>query len=182
MLMPMPVTIWLARSVLLRTACNNATGATATTPIRRPIAGFPVAQAPPPAPNAPVNIIPSMLMLSTPARSLTSSPVPARKSGTASRTDEPMNTANNSQVMAPSLALPDEISRAGERHDNEALNHHHQRGRNAGHHLHVDAARAQKAEQEGGGNYADNRTSRQQSGNETVETVARRKSVLEHIL
>src|ERR1700684_3467491 len=166
--MPMPVTIWLARSVLLRTACNSATGATAIMPIRRPIAGLPVAQAPTAAPNAPVNIMPSMLMLSTPARSLTSSPVPARKSGTASRTDEPMNTANNSQVMAPSLALPDEISRAGERPDDQALNHHHQGGRNAGHHLHVNAARAQKPEQESGGDHPDDGTSRQQSGNETI--------------
>ena len=97
--MPIPVTIWLARSVLLSTACSSATGKTATMPINRPSGGLPVAQAPTAAANAPVSIMPSILIFSTPARSLTSSPVPASNSGTARRNDEPMKTANSSQVM-----------------------------------------------------------------------------------
>ena len=66
MLMPMPVTIWFARSVTLRNACSAAIGATATTAMTRPISGLPVAQAPTAAAKAPVSIMPSRLMLSTP--------------------------------------------------------------------------------------------------------------------
>ena len=39
--MPMPVTIWLARSVMLSQACSRATGSTATTPIASPSSGLP---------------------------------------------------------------------------------------------------------------------------------------------
>jgi hypothetical protein len=67
--------------------------------INKASTGLPVAQAPTAAAKAPVSIMPSMLMLRTPARSLTSSPVPARRRGTARRSDEPTKTANSSQVM-----------------------------------------------------------------------------------
>jgi hypothetical protein len=100
MLMPMPDTIWLARSVLLSTACNSAIGCTARMPSNSPSSGSPVAQEPTAAAKADVSIIPSMLILSTPARSLTISPMPASSKGVASRIDDPRNTANNSQLMA----------------------------------------------------------------------------------
>ena len=59
-----------------------------------------MAQEPTAAAKAEVSIMPSMLILSTPARSLTISPMPASSNGVASRIDEPRKTANNSQVMA----------------------------------------------------------------------------------
>ena len=71
--------------------------------ISSPAIGLPVAQEPTAAAKAPESIMPSMLMLRTPARSLTSSPVPASSSGTASRSDEPTKTANTSQLMTPEL-------------------------------------------------------------------------------
>ena len=97
--MPMPVTIWLARSVMLSQACSNATGSTASTPMARPSIGLPVAQAPMAPPKAPISIMPSTLMLSTPARSLTSSPVAASTSGMARRMLEPMKTASISSLI-----------------------------------------------------------------------------------
>ena len=100
--MPMPVTIWFAPSVLLSQACNSATGNTASTPISRPSNGLPVYSEPIAPAKAPVSIIPSTLMFSTPARSLTSSPVAASSSGNASRRLEPIKTANISSVIANS--------------------------------------------------------------------------------
>ena len=100
--MPMPVTVWFAPSVLLSQACSSATGITASTPTSKPSKpsnGLPVySEAMAPA-KAPVSIIPSTLMFSTPARSLTSSPVAASNSGSASRRLDPMNTASISSVI-----------------------------------------------------------------------------------
>jgi len=56
------------------------------------------------AAKADVSIIPSMLMLSTPARSLTISPMPASSSGVARRIDEPRKTANSSQLIAAPIS------------------------------------------------------------------------------
>ena len=50
--------------------------------------GLPVSQKPIAPTNAPISIMPSRLMLSTPARSLTSSPVAASSIGVARRIDE----------------------------------------------------------------------------------------------
>ena len=179
--MPMPVTIWFARSVTLRNACSAATGATATTPMTRPISGLPVAHAPTAAAKAPVSIMPSRLMLSTPARSLTSSPMPASSSGAARRIDEPTKTANSQVIhVHRRAALRVEPERgARQRDDDQALDHHHERGRHAGHHLHVDAARAQEAEQQRGRDHAGDRAAREQAGDEAVEAVARREALLE---
>ena len=153
--MPMPVTIWLARSVMLRQACSNATGSTAATPIASPSIGLPVAQAPIAPAKAPVSIIPSTLMLSTPARSLTSSPVAASSSGIARRRLEPdEHRAAISSVIALPLALSIQNAAAGEHQDDQALDHQHHRARHAGLDLHVDAAGAQEAEQQRGGQHA----------------------------
>src|SRR5882757_4312782 len=97
-------------------------------PISSPSSGSPVAQDPTAAAKAAVSIMPSMLILRTPARSLTISPMPASSSGVASRIEEPRKTANSSQVICPprSFALPflDEQCRAGERDHDQALDHH----------------------------------------------------------
>ena len=58
------------------------------------------------ATKAALSIMPSMPMLSTPARSLTSSPIAAKSSGVASRIDEAMKTAISvSSSCAPSLRV-----------------------------------------------------------------------------
>ena len=99
----MPTTSWLARNVTLSTACANARSRAAATPQARPTAGRPVAHEPSAPAKVAVSIMPSRLMLRTPARSLTSSPVPARMSGIESRRDEPKKTAICSSVIpAPS--------------------------------------------------------------------------------
>jgi len=69
-------------------------------PISSPSKGSPVAHDPTAAAKAEVSIMPSMLILRTPARSLTISPIPASSSGVASRIEEPMKTANSSQLIA----------------------------------------------------------------------------------
>src|SRR5271155_55467 len=112
-------------------------------PIRSPSMGSPVAQEPTAAANAAVSIMPSMLMLRTPARSLTISPIPASNSGVARRMDEPRKTANSSQVISAPKSFPlpalNEQRRAGQRDDDQPLNGHDQRGGDRGHHFHVDA-------------------------------------------
>ena len=149
--MPMPVTIWFARSVMLSQACSSATGSTASTPISRPSIGLPVAHEPIAPAKAPVSIIPSTLMFSTPARSLTSSPVAASSSGIARRrrrADEHRGHLVGHRAL--SLRRIDPERGAGEHQDDQALDHEHERARHAGHELHVDAARAQEAEQQRG--------------------------------
>ena len=97
--MPMPVTIWLARKVMLSHACSSAIGMTARTPTNKPMTGLPLANEAIAPANAPVSIMPSILMFSTPAFSLTSSPVAANINGMARRMLEPMKTAINSSVI-----------------------------------------------------------------------------------
>ncbi len=114
-----------------------------------PSIGLPVAQAPIAPAKAPISIMPSTLMLSTPARSLTSSPVRREHQGhrqAQARADEHRGHLVGHRVAF--LAAVDPEGGAGEHQDDQALDHQHDRARHAGLELHVDAARAQEAEQQ----------------------------------
>ena len=125
--------------------------------------------------------MPSMLMLRTPARSETISPIPASSSGVASRIEEPRNTANSSQVISP-LPFLDEQRSARERDHDQALDHHDEGRGHGGDHFHVDAAGSHEAEQQRCRRHAGHGAARQQPGDEAVKSIAGRKAVLQGVL
>ena len=98
MLKPMPTTNWFARSVTLRIACIHANTRLHATPAMTPAIGLFVSHETSAAVKAELSIIPSRLRFSTPARSLSSSPVPASRIGMARRRPDATNTTNASSI------------------------------------------------------------------------------------
>ncbi len=149
--MPMPVTIWFACSVTLSQAWSKAIGSTAATAMTSPSSGCPVASDPIAPANAPVSIIPSMLRLRTPARSLTSSPRAPNSIGMARRTLEPAKSAASASQL-PSMSVPrralEPPRAASEQQHDQTLDDEHDRARHVGAQFHADAARAQEAKQQ----------------------------------
>ena len=76
-----PLTIWSARRWIANTACTSASAPPAIIAITRPPNHHPVTSAPQMPKNAPISIIPSRPMFTTPLRSETSPPIAANVSG-----------------------------------------------------------------------------------------------------
>ncbi len=95
-----PETIWLARMVTLRKACTNASSAAAPIPPNIPAVTLEVAWATRNADTAPINIIPSTPRLTTPTRSVSSSPSPASTSGVPAATAAARVTTSTPSFMA----------------------------------------------------------------------------------
>ena len=81
--MAVPPTIWSERREMEKNACRSAIRAPASTPIASPSGHAPVTSEPQTAKNAPVSIIPSRPMFTTPERSENSPPIEAKTSGVA---------------------------------------------------------------------------------------------------
>src|SRR3954468_486630 len=185
MLMPMPLTIWFACRLTLSHACSSAIGSTAATAMTRPSSGCPVQSDPIAPAKAPISIIPSRLRLSTPARSLTSSPSALNSIGIARRRLDATNSANRLSVVAsisvgaPALEPP---RAAREQQDDEPLDDEDDRARHAGDELHRDPARAQEAEQQRAGQHALRGAAGEQADDQAVEPVTRREARLQREL
>src|SRR5712692_4348861 len=89
-----PVATWLTARPSVITAKIRESNVPATIPQSAPMMVEPVSQAPPKPQAAPTIIMPSTPRLSTPARSVTSSPVAAIKSG--------VDAASTARMMASS--------------------------------------------------------------------------------
>src|SRR5205814_43408 len=85
MLIAVPLTICSARSVIEKKACTNAIAPPAAIPISRPRNHEPVMSAPKIPKKAPVSIMPSRAMFTTPERSDTMPPSAPKVSGVAQR-------------------------------------------------------------------------------------------------
>ena len=82
-LIAVPETIWSARSVTEKIACSRPITPPAASPMKMPPTQLEVMSAPQAPKNAPVSIIPSRPMLTTPARSDVTPPSAANVSGVA---------------------------------------------------------------------------------------------------
>ena len=80
-----PPTIWSARRWIAQTAWMNAIVPPASMAIRTPVHQWPVLSAPQMPQNAPISIIPSSPMFTTPERSENMPPIEAKASGVAKR-------------------------------------------------------------------------------------------------
>jgi hypothetical protein len=85
MLIAKPPTIWSARRVTEKIACTSASTPPAAMPMRSPGSHEPVMSAPKIAKYAPISIMPSMPMFTTPERSHTIPPRAPNSSGVAKR-------------------------------------------------------------------------------------------------
>ncbi len=98
-LIAVPPTIWSARSVIEKKACSRPEDAARDAiPIARPVTQLPVTSAPQIAKNAPVSIIPSSPMFTTPERSENSPPRDAKSSGVAYRSAAPKRAPQTTAV------------------------------------------------------------------------------------
>ena len=82
-LIAVPETIWSARSETAKMACTSPRAAPAASPMAMPPIQLDVRSAPQAPKNAPVSIMPSRPMLTTPARSEVTPPSAAKISGVA---------------------------------------------------------------------------------------------------
>jgi hypothetical protein len=78
-----PPTIWSARRWIAKTACTTASRPPEMIPITSPPTQLPVLSAPQIPQNAPISIIPSRPMFTTPERSENMPPIAAKVSGVA---------------------------------------------------------------------------------------------------
>ena len=88
-LIAVPPTIWSARSVIEKNACSSPNSPPAHMPMSSPSVQVPVTSEPQTAKNAPLSIIPSSPMFTTPERSENRPPSDAKTSGVAYRSIAP---------------------------------------------------------------------------------------------
>ena len=82
-LIAVPETIWSARRLTAKTACSRPISAPAARPMKMPPSQLDVTSAPQAPKNAPISIIPSSPMFTTPERSDVTPPSAAKVSGVA---------------------------------------------------------------------------------------------------
>ena len=97
-LIAVPPTIWSARKVIEKKACSRPKTPPERIPIARPVIQLPVTSAPQIAKNAPVSIMPSSPMFTTPERSENSPPRDAKRSGVAYRSAAPKSAPQTTAV------------------------------------------------------------------------------------
>jgi len=128
MLMATPLTIWFPTNLTTRTAWSRPSRPPTSTAARTPSQGFPVKKLTATPEKAPVSIMPSRPMLTTPALSEKIPPREVSAMGVAIRSDaakSPMLITSMSSTMLTPLEKGSNEHWRRDEEDHEGLKHHH---------------------------------------------------------